>query len=140
MVLYSLRMSCIHTIISNLPENTAPLQALLDQEEKLHQKILMNLDPVTASEAHNLLNSISSKIVDNERNMHEWSQLALTIVKRIEEGNVHGISIIARDFILRVKCMVYDSITGATEFQQDPFDVICLNSVLDFDISSEEID
>ena len=72
--------------------------------------------------------------------MNEWSQLALIIIKTIEEGGIHQTSSLARNYILRTKCVVFDAITGADQFDENPEDPIAYIKSLGFDISPDDLD
>ena len=138
LALYSLRMSCLHTVISNLSVNAEQLQTVLDQEEIEHQKVLKSLNPRTANDAQTMLEKIYSKVVNDPKNINAWSQLGLMITKRIEECNVYSSSVIARDFIIRIKSIVYDTISGANKNDKEPDDLICLNAIIGLDPSTED--
>ncbi len=140
LALYSLRMSCLHTIVSNLSVNSEQLQAALDQEGIEHQKVLMNLNPRIAKDAQNSLDKISSKVINDPKNMDAWSRIGLMITKRIEDRNTYSASVIARDFIIRIKCIVYDTISGANKYDKDPQDLTCLNAFLGFDLSPDDLE
>ena len=60
------------------------------------------------------------------------------ITKRIEERNIYSSSVIARDFIIRIKSIVYDTISGANKNDKEPDDLICLNAIIGLDPSTED--
>ena len=62
------------------------------------------------------------------------------IIKTIEEGGIHQTSNLARNYILRTKCVVFDAITGADQFDENPEDLYCLHQILGFDISPDDLD
>ena len=140
LTMYSLRLSCLQTVVKGFSTKAEELLEVLDQEEEIHQTTLSELNPSIAKETQNLLTQISSKIVDNQKSMNEWSQLALIIIKTIEEGGIHQTSNLARNYILRTKCVVFDAITGADQFDENPEDLYCLHQILGFDISPDDLD
>ena len=100
----------------------------------------MELFPRIAKNTQDSLDKIYSTVINDSKSMDAWSQIGLMITKRIEERNIHSASAIARDFIIRIKNTVYDTISGATKYEKNSEDVICLNAILGFNISLEDIE